>query len=86
MRARTLVFPCGFVVVLAAALTAHAASPDDPRVPVPPNRYGPITSGTKSYRPVEPLPWGDVNRRVMPEQKGTPQGKESAPPQPQRKH
>lgn len=85
MRARTLIFPCSLVVVV-AAFTAHAASPDDPRAPVPPNRYGPITSGTKSYRPVEPLPWGDVNRRVMPEQKATPQGKESAPAQPRPKH
>jgi hypothetical protein len=38
----------------------------DPRSPVPPVRYESITAGTKSYRPVEPLPWPEVNRRVAP--------------------
>jgi hypothetical protein len=33
---------------------------------IPPARYSPVLSGSQSYRPVEPLPWGDVNRRVMP--------------------
>lgn len=40
-------------------------SPDEP-VGVPFSRYVPVGTGTKSYRPVEPLPWGDVNRRVAP--------------------
>ena len=51
------------------------ASPDDP-VRVRPSQYAPIGVGTKSYRPVEPMPWGDVNRRVEPQgaaQKPTPQ-------------
>jgi hypothetical protein len=39
--------------------------PDDP-VKVRPLAYEPITKGAKSYRPVEPMPWGDVNRRVAP--------------------
>ena len=29
-------------------------------------RYVPLGTGTKSYRPVEPMPWGDLNRRVAP--------------------
>ena len=29
-------------------------------------RYKPIDEGTLSYRPVEPMPWGDVNSRVAP--------------------
>ena len=29
-------------------------------------RYKPIAAGTLSYRPVEPMPWGDVNSRVAP--------------------
>jgi hypothetical protein len=75
---------------LALALTAfmaRAASPDDPGAPVAGNRYRPVISGTKSYRPVEPLPWGDVNRRVMPAPKQTapPTGK-GAVPAPQHKH
>ncbi|MFZ1104093.1 MAG: hypothetical protein WAN86_14840 [Hyphomicrobiaceae bacterium] len=71
--------------LLATALAAggQAASPDDPGAPVKANRYSPVTSGTKSYRPVQPLPWGDVNRRVAPKQ--TPKDKQGAPTQPQPK-
>lgn len=39
--------------------------PDDP-VKVKPSTYVPITTGNQSYRPIDPLPWGDVNRRVAP--------------------
>lgn len=39
--------------------------PDDP-VRIKPLRYAPIGEGNRSYRPVEPMPWGDVNRRVAP--------------------
>lgn len=67
------------VVVLAPALLGwgwpqdrHALEwpqagpmPDDP-VKVKPYVYAPVTSGNQSYRPIEPLPWGDVNRRVAP--------------------
>lgn len=44
--------------------------PDQP-VAVPEAHYGSVMSGTRSFRPVEPLPWGGVNRRVTPEQKST---------------
>jgi hypothetical protein len=44
----------------------RAQSAADPGAAVPPVRYESITAGTKSYRPVEPLPWPDVNRRVAP--------------------
>lgn len=49
-------------------------TPDEP-VHVAPPRYRPVSEGTRSYRPVTPLPWGDVNRRVAPpsaEPKGQP--------------
>lgn len=39
--------------------------PDEP-VEVPSSGYRSIGAGFKSYRPVEPLPWGDTNRRVAP--------------------
>ena len=45
--------------------------PDQP-LAVPPARYGSVMSGTRSFRPVEPLPWGGVNRRVAPEEQGAP--------------
>jgi hypothetical protein len=53
-------------VVASNVASAIAADPADPTAPVPASGYRSITSGTKSYRPVEPLPWGDVNRRVAP--------------------
>lgn len=72
----------GGLLVTALVAGAQAARPDDPGAPVKANRYSPVTSGTKSYRPVEPLPWGDVNKRVAPKQ--TPKDKQ-VPIQPQHK-
>jgi hypothetical protein len=43
-----------------------ARDPANPDSAIPPAHYNPLLSGSQSYRPVEPLPWGDVNRRVMP--------------------
>ena len=87
MRARTFLSLCGFVAV-AGSLTVAAASPDDPGAVVPASRYSPVISGTKSYRPVEPLPWADVNRRVAPKSEAPPKGKGPLPaqPAPQHKH
>jgi hypothetical protein len=47
------------------------ALPDKP-IAVPAARYVPLGVGTKSYRPVEPMPWGDVNQRVMPHESKSP--------------
>ena len=44
----------------------HAGPMPDQPVRVKPLRYAPITAGSQSYRPVEPMAWGDVNRRVAP--------------------
>lgn len=43
--------------------------PDEP-VRVPRAHYSDVGAGTKSYLPVEPMPWGDVNKRVAPKAKG----------------
>lgn len=66
------------------------AMPDDPAIAAP-SRYKSITAGTKSYRPVDPLPWGDINRGVAPP--GTlgplPKNGKGVPPEqspPQHKH
>ncbi|MFA7306393.1 MAG: hypothetical protein WC026_06930 [Hyphomicrobium sp.] len=29
-------------------------------------QYAPVNAGAKSFQPVDPAPWGDVNRRVAP--------------------
>ncbi len=55
-----------FLLTFLVVSSAVGRGPADPAAGVPPTRYSPVISGTKSYRPVEPLPWGDVNRRVMP--------------------
>lgn len=60
----------GAILVVGLAETApqwpvSGAMPDE-AVSVPPLRYQSVSDGTKSYRPVAPLPWGDVNRRVAP--------------------
>jgi hypothetical protein len=81
---RALSFLVGGLLVTALVAGAQAANPADPGAPVKANRYKPVTAGTKSYRPVAPLPWGDVNKRVMPKQ--APQGKQGAPSEPQHKH
>lgn len=59
--------------VFSSPVLAH--DPANPDEPVPPAGYRPVVSGTKSFRPVEPMPWGDVNRRVMP-----PDAKSPSPP------
>lgn len=55
--------------------------PDDP-VPVKPLRYDPITKGNQSYRPIDPMPWGDVNKRVMPKSSETPAAPAPSPAAP----
>ena len=58
-----------FAALLTTSLAAIAAAPDEPWAP--PVKYSPVTSGSKSYRPVQPMPWGDVNRRVAPVESGS---------------
>lgn len=59
-----------------SALPAMARDPANPDAAIPSARYSPVLSGSQSFRPVQPLPWGDVNRRVMP-----PDALKSAPEQ-----
>jgi hypothetical protein len=62
------------LLVPLTAATANSASPDDPGAKVPAAQYRSVTSGTRSYRPVVPLPWGDINRRVAPKLGGSKEG------------
>ena len=43
--------------------------PSDPRKRVPRTTYQSVTAATKSFRPVSPLSWEEMNRRVMPRPK-----------------
>jgi hypothetical protein len=54
--------------------------PDDPGLGAG-VKYQTITAGTKSYRPVEPLPWDDIMRRVMPRGAKQPLKPKQAPEQ-----
>lgn len=45
--------------------------------------YEAIDKGTRSFRPVDPMPWGDVNRRVAPQEAApatAPDAQPNAPP------
>lgn len=85
MRSRSLavLLRTTILVALSVLLTAwgkrtlewpHSGPMPDEPVSTPPARYESIVTGTKSYGPVEPMPWGDINRRVAP-----PAAKESGP-------
>ena len=43
---------------------ASGPSPDEPGHGR--GAYKSVTDGTRSFRPVDPMPWGDANRRVSP--------------------
>jgi hypothetical protein len=51
-----------------------APTPDDPCAKVPRARYSSVMAGTKTYRPVEPMPWSDGNRREAPKPPQKPAG------------
>ena len=53
--------------------TIGARDPSDSREPVPPAAYEPVTAGIRTYRPVEPLPWEELNKRIMPKSEGAPE-------------
>jgi hypothetical protein len=68
--------------------SAVAGDPADPDAVIPPARYSPVLSGSQSFRPVEPLPWADVNRRVMPKDalRSSPEQGKTDPKAKQEKH
>ena len=49
-----------------ASVPAYLEKPADPSVRVPRVGYQPVTGETKTYRPVGPKGWEDLNRRVAP--------------------
>jgi hypothetical protein len=46
--------------------TLGARDPSDPYQSVPASGYESVTSGARSFRPIDPLPWRGVNDRVAP--------------------
>lgn len=78
-RTRPVLAACalaGLVIALGVAASvveaSHRGDPANPRERVPPTRYKSVTRDLQSYRPVEPLTWEELNRRVAPKpgQKG----------------
>jgi hypothetical protein len=51
--------------------TGAPPAPDDPSAPVPASTYSPVLKGTKAFKPVEPRPWAETNKRVSPPPKQT---------------
>jgi len=56
----------------------HSGPMPDHPVKVKPLSYESIGKGNQSYRPIDPMPWGDVNKRVAPP--GSLPGAPPAPP------
>lgn len=49
-----------------AAPPPYLAAPADPAIGGRPPSYTSVTAGVRDYRVVEPLDWGELNRRVAP--------------------
>lgn len=66
-----LALGAAFWLVACSPLPLVTAGPDpaDPASPVPPVAHRSVLAGTADYVPIEPKPWGDANRRVMPEER-----------------
>lgn len=60
---------------MAQTPTLGARDPSDPRQGVPSVRYQSVTSGARSFRPIDPLPWRGVNDRVAPKPRPEPDRK-----------
>ncbi len=80
---RLIVFLLLLAPTTALALDQHQQNAELPRVlgdrdpsdaseRVPRATYKSVTAATKSYRPVAPLPWDELNRRVAPRPKQDP--------------
>ena len=60
---------------------ASGAMPDEPGH-ASRFKYEAINAGTRSYRPVDPMPWGDVNRHVAPAAGTSPVAPDATPKTP----
>lgn len=49
-----------------AAIPSYLERPTDPSQTTVPQRYAPVAAETKTYRPVGPKGWEELNRRVAP--------------------
>lgn len=56
----------GLQACTSVPLPAYLAAPADPTAPVRPVSYQSVTAGTRTFRPVDPKGWEDLNRDVAP--------------------
>ena len=54
------------VLSACASVPSYLERPADPGVKVPLAGYQPVAGDTKTYRPVGPKGWEELNRRVTP--------------------
>ena len=55
-----------FALSACASVPAYLEKPADPSARVPRSGYQPVAAETKTYRPVGPKGWEELNRRVAP--------------------
>jgi hypothetical protein len=60
---------CSLGACSVASSQGQGPHPADPQARVPATSYRAVTSGYESRRPVEPLPWRELNERVAPQEK-----------------
>jgi hypothetical protein len=66
MRRALIAFGCFWITCHGALDLPYARPMPDQPVPVPHRRSAPVLAGTRSFRPVDPLPWTEENRKVTP--------------------
>ena len=71
LRITAMLTMFGFVLGACSVASSQGQGPHpaDPQARVPATSYRTVTSGYESRRPVEPLPWRELNERVAPQEK-----------------
>jgi len=64
-RLLVFIFPA-LALAACSAVPPYLEKPADPSQRIAPLRYTPVAAETKTYRPVGPKGWEELNRRVAP--------------------
>lgn len=66
MRGLLLITFLSSTLAACASVPNYLDRPSDPSVKTKPVKYSPVAAETKTYRPVGPKGWEELNRRVVP--------------------